>query len=193
MNWLAHLFLSQPNGEHRLGNLLGDLVKGNRRQELSDRFSDGIKCHLLIDSFTDRHLIVRRSKRRISSQHRRYSGVLIDVFYDHLLARNWHIYSQVCLASFTEDVYNSFLEYWEEIPLFPRMIILRMIQEDWLGSYYNIAGIEATLSRIKGRLAAKYRNSFMVNYFLTELTDNYVELEKDFKEFFPIIISYLSN
>lgn len=192
MNWLAHLFLSQPNGKHRLGNLLGDLVKG-KRKELHPCFSAGIECHLVIDYFTDHHLIFRRSKRRISNEHRRYSSVLIDVFYDHFLARNWGNYSAVSLTTFTEDVYNSFTDYWDVIPAFPRIVIYRMFEQDWLGSYYYLDGIEATLKRIRARLSVKYRDSFLVGAFLEELEVNYAELESDFQEFFPEIIVYLGR
>lgn len=192
MNWLAHLFLSQPDGKHRLGNLLGDLVKGKERK-LHSCFSEGIECHLKIDYFTDHHLVFKRSKRRISIEHRRYSSVLIDVFYDHFLARNWDDYSSVSLAAFTEDVYNSFSEYWDVIPAFPRMVIYRMREQDWLGSYYYLDGVEATLRRIRRKLSVKYRDSFLVDAFLEELEVNYVELESDFQEFFPEIVCYLSQ
>lgn len=193
MNWLAHLFLSLPDGKHRLGNLLGDLVKGQERKELHSCFSAGIECHLKIDYFTDHHLVFKRSKRRISIEHRRYSGVLIDVFYDHFLARNWNDYSAVSLATFTEDVYNSFAEYWDVIPAFPRMVIYRMFEQDWLGSYYYLDGVEATLRRIRGKLSARYRDSFLVSAFLEELEVNYRELESDFQVFFPEIVFYLSQ
>lgn len=193
MNWLAHLFLSQPNGKHRLGNLLGDLVKGKERKELPSCFRTGIECHLAIDRFTDRHGIFKRSKRRIISEHRRYSSVLIDVFYDHFLARNWNDYSAISLATFTEDVYDSFIEHCDLIPAFPRMVIYRMFEQDWLGSYYYLDGIEATLERIRIKLSVKHRNSFLVGAFLAQLENNYVTLEKDFQEFFPEIMAYLGK
>lgn len=191
MNWLAHLFLSQPNGAHRLGNLFGDLVKGKERNELNSCFSEGIQCHLAIDYFTDRHSIVRRSKRRISKEHRRYSGVLIDVFYDRFLAINWHNYSAISLADFTQEVYASFAEYWELIPLFSRIVISRMMEQDWLGSYADLSGIEATLQRIKAKLSAKHQDSFLVRPFLGYLEDNYADLERDFQLFFPELITYI--
>lgn len=98
MNWLAHLFLSEPRIEDRLGNILGDLVKGKSRHNLNPHFNSGIKSHLLIDSFTDKHLVVKRSKKRMNLDYKRYSGVLVDIFYDHFLAKNWHNYSQFSLA-----------------------------------------------------------------------------------------------
>jgi acyl carrier protein phosphodiesterase len=193
MNWLAHLFLSQPDGAHRLGNLLEDLVKGKERDRLNSCFNTGIQCHLLIDRFTDNHLIFKQSKQRIDREHRRYSGVLIDVFYDHFLAINWHNYTGVSLSSFTQDVYHSFSEYWELVPFFPRMVINKMFEQDWLGSYYYVEGIEATLKRIKAKLSTKHQDGFLVSSFLGYLESNYVELEQDFKIFFPEIISYIGN
>ena len=193
MNWLAHLFLSQPNGAHRLGNILGDLVKGKERKELHPCFNAGIKSHLLIDSFTDNHLVVKRSKRRIDREHRRYSGVLVDVFYDHFLAKNWRCYSQVSLADFTEEVYRSFAKYWDFVPVFSRMVISRMREQKWLLSYSSVDGVEATLKRIKAKLSAKHKKLFLVDRFLEELEINYLDLERDFNEFFPEIIAYLTS
>ena len=193
MNWLAHLFLSRPDGKHRLGNLFGDLVKGKERRELSSCFHEGIEQHLSIDSFTDRHPVFKLSKQRINPNYRRYSGVLIDVFYDHFLAVNWHHYSSVQLKAFTDDVYQSFTEYWDEIPYFPRMVIYKMIEQDWLGSSYYIAGVETTLQRIKAKLSAKHQDFFVVANFINELKTNYDLLNRDFNRFFPQIIQYLDE
>lgn len=193
MNWLAHLFLSQPNGAHRLGNLLGDLVKGRERNQLDSCFNPGIECHLLIDRLTDNHPIFKQSKQRIAQEHRRYSGVLIDVFYDHFLATNWQDYTKISLFSFTQDVYYSFNGYWELIPYFPRMVIYRMFEQNWLVSYTSIEGIEATLKRIKAKLSSKHQDSFVVTSFLDYLENNYRELEIDFKLFFPEIINCIGK
>ena len=193
MNWLAHLFLSQPDGKHRLGNLFGDLIKGKERRKLNSCFNEGIRQHLLIDSFTDCHPIVKLSKQRIDIQHRRYRGVLIDVFYDHFLAINWHLYSSVELKDFTRNVYRSFIEYWDEIPMFPRIVIFRMMEQDWLGSYYYIAGVETTLKRIKTKLSQKHHDFFVVESFIGELENNYDLLNRDFNLFFPEIIKYLNS
>ena len=192
MNWLAHVFLSQPNGADRLGNLFGDLVKLKERENLDSCFEAGLKCHLLIDYFTDNHDIFRHSKKRLNQESRRYSGVLIDVFYDHFLATNWHCYSSVDLADFTKEVYDSFAEYWDLIPAFPKIVIYRMIEQDWLASYYYVDGIEATLKRIKAKLSAKHHEYFVVNNFLNQLENNYEALEQDFKSFFPEIVGYIN-
>ncbi len=192
MNWLAHLYLSNPQVEDRLGNIIADLVKGKNRQTLNPCFNQGIKCHLEIDNFTDNHLIVKHSKKLIISQHRRYSGLLVDVFYDYLLARNWNNYSDVSLSEFTTEIYRSFLDNWDKIPPeVANLVFKRMIDEDWLNSYYHLSGIEKTLTRIKGRLSAKHHDYFDVGKAIQQLEDDYDEFDRDFNLFFPEIIEYI--
>lgn len=189
MNWLAHLFLSQPTGEHRLGNLLPDLVKGKERTGLDVCFAKGLKCHLLIDRFTDTHSVVRQSKRRIQPQYSRYSGVLVDVFYDYFLANNWQLYSEIDLATFNHRVYASLLEPIDLVPTRVKLIIQIMIEQDWLGSYQYISGVESTLVRIKRKLSVKHHQYFQVSNLLAELENNYQDLERDFLLFFPELVN----
>ncbi|MCC0177441.1 DUF479 domain-containing protein [Waterburya agarophytonicola K14] len=101
MNWLAHLLLAESNPEVSLGNLLGDLIKGEAREALNPTLQRGLECHQAIDIFTDKHPLVKRSKQRISNEYRRFAGILIDVFYDYILANNWQHYSNVSLEEFT--------------------------------------------------------------------------------------------
>lgn len=193
MNWLAHLFLSKPTVADRLGNILADLVKGKNRQNLNPRFNSGIECHLLIDYFTDRHLIVKRSKARINPEYKKYSGVLVDIFYDLILARNWQKYDLGSLSEFTEEIYSSFQNNLNDIPIPARKTIEQMIGEKWLDSYYSISGVEKALIRIKTRLSAKHSHTFIVREFIEQLEANYEGFEADFNTFFPEIINYLQT
>ena len=193
MNWLAHVFLSPCLFEDRLGNIIADLIKGKQRKSLSPIFDKGIECHLLIDSFTDRHPVFKQSKKRIIVEQKRYSGILIDVFYDHLLARNWHLYSQISLGEFTTEVYESFLNNLDKIP--PTIVtnIKRIVDEDLLGSYYHIAGIEKTLIRIKRRLSTKHNHNFDVDQAMKQLQDDYSNFNQEFNLFFPEIIEHIEH
>lgn len=193
MNWLAHLFLSDQNVESRLGNLLADLVKGSARQELNSNLQRGIECHQVIDAFTDCHLVVQRSKERIGSGKRRFAGILVDVFYDHFLAKNWSEYSNVPLEQFTGEIYESFQAYQGNIPAVASEIIAHMAAEDWLGAYRNVTGVEDTLVRISKRLSVRLSKSFMLDQAVSELTTHYVEFEHDFQEFFPELFSHVQN
>src|SRR4026208_598678 len=108
MNWLAHLYLSEPTPAFRIGNLLPDLVPASELVDLPGDFRRGVEQHRRIDAFTDSHPIVRRSMNRVSPPFRRFAGVLVDVFYDHILAREWNSFSSGPLSEFAQEVYSSF-------------------------------------------------------------------------------------
>src|SRR5215208_1187298 len=99
MNWLAHLLLSEPTPHFRIGNLLPDLLNHRELQAVHSRFKSGIDCHRLIDRFTDSHPVVRRSRERFGPTYRRFSGILVDIFYDHFLAQTWSSYSEISLEA----------------------------------------------------------------------------------------------
>jgi acyl carrier protein phosphodiesterase len=189
MNWLAHLLLSKPDIDSRLGNLLADLVKGVERENLNDKIKEGIRYHQYTDAVTDSHAIVQRSKNRISSSYRRFAGILIDGFYDHFLAKNWQIYCNQSLDNFTAEIYTSFLAYPEPLPNYASQVIKQMAKEDWLGRYRNIEGIEYLLARLSNRFSQRRKSKTDIHLepAIHELTNNYIDLEKDFLEFFPIL------
>lgn len=193
MNWLAHLLLAEPNPEGRLGNLLGDLVKGEAKKALSPGLQQGIECHQAIDIFTDCHPIVKRSKRRIDSKYRRFAGILIDVFYDYVLANNWQDYSDISLAEFTTSVYESWSSNLSTLPVYPQGVVRRLMVEDWLGSYRTLEGIENTLARISWRLNRRSQRNYNLTLAIAQLTDNYCLLERDFKQFFPQLQLYTAR
>lgn len=193
MNWLAHLLLAEPNPEGRLGNLLGDLVKGEAKKALSPGLQQGIECHQAIDIFTDCHPIVKRSKRRIDSKYRRFAGILIDVFYDYVLANNWQDYSDISLAEFTTSVYESWSSNLSTLPVYPQEVVRRLMVEDWLGSYRTLEGIENTLARISWRLNRRSQRNYNLTLAIAQLTDNYCLLERDFKQFFPQLQLYTAR
>ena len=194
MNWLAHLLLAESNPEARLGNLLGDLVKGKERDALNSKLQRGLKCHQAIDIFTDKHPVVKHSKQKINSEYRRFAGILIDVFYDYILANNWEAYSDVSLAEFTTTVYSSWSNHLNSLPIYPQGVIYRLIAEDWLGSYVSLVGIESTLARISWRLNRRNNNrQYDLTRAIDELTNNYEELERDFQLFFPQLQSHINS
>ena len=193
MNWLAHLLLAEANPESRLGNLLGDLVKGVERQSLAPSLQRGVKCHQAIDIFTDNHLIVKRSKKRINSEYSRFAGILIDVFYDYILANHWQDYSDIPLTEFTSTVYDSWADQIDSLPVYAKGVIRRLIAEDWLGSSSSLEGVENTLMRISWKLSRRRKRQFDLTPAKRELTQNYGELEQDFQHFFPQLISYIDN
>lgn len=192
MNYLAHLFLAENTLESRLGNLLGDFVKGNI-DNLNNLYSpeiiQGIKTHQKIDRFTDQHLIFKKSKQRISQNNRRYAGVIIDIYYDHFLAKHWLNYSDEDLGLFITGIYQMLEAYKFSLPDKLKNVLPRMIQEDWLGSYRYIKGIEQTFSRLSRRIKRTNNIAFAID----DLINNYPQLEEDFLKFFPQLIEYTNS
>jgi acyl carrier protein phosphodiesterase len=185
MNWLAHILLSEPNVENRLGNLLGDLVKGKDLDGLSSNLRQGVSRHYAIDKFTDSHPIVKISKKRIDKDYTKFAGILIDVFYDHLLAKNWTTYSDIIFADFTKEIYESFQKYSGEIPPSARQIIGYMVNGDWLNSYQHLSGVENALNRIDYRIRARMGDRIKLVDAMPILDREYIALERDFHSFFP--------
>ena len=185
MNWLAHVFLSEPDVEVRLGNLLADLVKGKDRLGMSEGFLRGVRCHQIIDSFTDFHPVVFQSRARIGSPFRRYAGILMDIFYDHFLARNWQLYTTVPLVDFTADLYSEILIHPLTLPAEASEALSAMIECDRLAGYRELTGIADALERVSLRLSARLRRPIELGPAVRELEANYAEIEQDFIEFFP--------
>lgn len=189
MNWLAHLFLSEPNPAFRIGNLLPDLVPAAQLRALPARFMPGIECHRHIDAFTDRHPVVRRSIARLVPPHRRFGGVLVDLFYDHFLAVNWANYSGESLEQFAQSVYADLESHWRELPATATGRLYGMRSDDWLCSYREIANVRLALDQIGARL----RRPRALGAGVTELERNYPALQADFHEFFPELRAHVQR
>jgi acyl carrier protein phosphodiesterase len=186
VNYLAHLYLSEPTEEGWLGSLMGDFVKGPLDGRYGGDLTRAIALHRKIDGFTDAHPVVLRSKSRISARRRRYAGIMIDMFYDHFLARNWTEFHAEPIKTFTARIYEILHHRLAMLPERMQYMAPRMAQSDWLASYADIASIHAALNRMGRRLRRE-------NYLLdsaNELKENYAGLEADFREFFPVVVQF---
>jgi acyl carrier protein phosphodiesterase len=186
MNFLAHLYLSQNNKNILLGNFIADPIKGNKYKAFPQEIQTGILLHRAIDNFTDTHAIVKKSKRRLHERYKHYDGVIIDIFYDHFLAKNWAFFSEVPLPIYVNAVYD-FLEASSEI--FPERIKYMfpyMVRNNWLLSYASTQGIEKILSGMNRRTKGISKMNLAIN----DLHDHYEGFEKDFLTFFSELIAF---
>lgn len=186
MNFLAHLYFSDGTSESILGSLLGDFVKGRPGTEYPPAIASGILKHRAIDAFTDAHPTFRRSKKRISLRRRRYAGILVDIFYDHLLCRHWQRFSAVPLADFINRAYSAIEYYDGNLPSSFSETLSRMIRRNWLGCYQTRAGIAATIDRVAERI----RRDNLLAGGIEELDREGRILNDHFLEFFPQLIVY---
>jgi len=189
VNYLAHLYLSDGSAESVLGSVMGDFVKG----PLEGRFSDGVRgaimLHRKVDSYTDAHPQVRVSRGRMSAARRRFAGIIVDMCYDHFLARHWAEYSSVPLADFARDTYSLLLRQEASLSTETRSAVRRMAEQDWLTSYREPEAIATALNRMSQRL--KRENTLAGS--VEELMSNYAGLEADFRGFFPDVISLVAS
>jgi acyl carrier protein phosphodiesterase len=181
MNYLAHLYLSEPNEEAWLGSLLGDFVKGPLDARYGEDITRAIALHRKIDTFTDAHPLVLQSKSRISAERRRYAGIMIDMFYDHFLAKNWAEYHGEPIGEFTARIYGILHARHAMLPDRLQIMAPRMAQSDWLASYADIASIHTALDRMGRRLTRENRLLDSAD----ELVEHYAGLEGDFRAFMP--------
>lgn len=193
MNWLAHVYLSEPNVEFRLGNLLADYVKGKQRQGLSIEFLRGAARHQRIDAFTDSHWVMDRSRSRIASPFRRYAGILCDIFMDHFLARKWNDYSPIPLLEFTTQFYAEIRLCPLVLPPQAAFIVEKMIQTNRLASYAQRQGIEETLWRLSHRIKERIGTEIHLEKAIVELDTHQRGFEIDFDEFFPELCHYVKE
>ncbi|MEM6915898.1 MAG: ACP phosphodiesterase [Verrucomicrobiota bacterium] len=189
MNFLAHLHLAEATPESRLGNLLGDFVRGFPWDE---RFPtsvwQGIMEHRYVDSFTDRHEVWKRSRDILPREMRRYAGIIVDIFYDFFLHRHWTRFSpEQSLPDFVEEVHSQLSESLALAPQEAKWAIGLMIREEWLQEYASIEGIDRTLYRVSQRapILLPIRNAVQI------LEEHTADFESHFLEFYPDLIAYV--
>lgn len=170
-----------------LGNFLGDFVRLGEEARYGVAMRRGIRLHRRIDGFTDAHPVFRRSRRRVRDSLRRYGGISVDLFYDHILAVTFAEYHEVNLEAFAEQVYR--LLQMNETTLPPRLrsILPAMIRDNWLVSYRELEGIERALRGISRRLSRPIDLAASTE----ELRLHYDAFAADFREFFPEVSDFV--
>lgn len=193
MNYLAHLYLAEDSDESLLGNLLGDFVKGHLGNEYSPEIIKGIKTHRKVDAYTDSNEKFLACKKLFRPDRRRFAGIIVDLCFDHFLAKNWSQYSNVELIKFTNRVYELLISREDTLPEKLRDRLPTMIEEDWLGSYRNLDGVALALYRISKRISIRFRKAQSIEGGIEDINSNYEALEYNFKIFFPELISFVDN
>lgn len=189
MNYLAHIYLSGNDKELTIGNFIADSVKGNiLKKKLPQRVKDGIILHRKIDTFTDSHPIVYKSKHRLFDKYSHYSSVIVDILYDHFLAKNWQNYHSTKLNIYVENFYLLLKHNFEILPKPVQNFYPYMVSHNWLVSYAEIDGIERILKQMNKRINGKIR----LDHSVVELKEHYTEFEEEFTEFFTELTEYVA-
>lgn len=193
MNWLAHALLSPPDPDIRLANVLADMLTHRDVERLGPAFATGVRLHRTIDAFTDRHPVVARSRSRIPPPHRRYAGVLVDIFYDHCLATRWRAHADLPFAEFIQDFYTHAWNRLPDLPGDPGEMIRLVVRNDRFGSYATLGGIRDALERLSVRIRERHGRQLNLAEATDVLESARQGFESDFALFFPELRAHLSS
>jgi acyl carrier protein phosphodiesterase len=171
-----------------VGNFIADAVKGKQIDAFDDNIRKGIKLHRAIDSFTDSHAITKQSRQRLQKVYRHYSGVIVDIYYDHFLAVNWSTYHDSDLKEFTIGVYDTLNEYADVLPGKIKFMLQYMVPQNWLLNYAHFEGIERVLTGMSNR--TKFNSG--MEHAIYELKEHYPLFEEEFSTFFPFLQQYVA-
>lgn len=186
MNFLAHIYLSGESDELKIGNFIGDFVKASDMEQYNEAINLGIRMHWAIDEFTDHHPVVQKSKERLRPKYGHYAGVIVDIYYDHFLSRNWKEYHTEELRQYVDQQYKMLENHISILPKKVVHMLPFMIKHDWLYNYQYFEGIE----RVMHGMANRSSFNSKMEQSVVELKKYHKEFEMEFQEFFPELIAF---
>ena len=185
MNFLAHLYLSGEPGPLMIGNFIADHVKGKQMERYAPEIQEGIRLHRKIDAFADSHPIVKQSTARFKPCYQRYASVVIDVVYDHFLAKNWNRYSPIPLNTFVSNVHAYLFKRYFTLPNSVKGFLPFLIKSRRLENYQHIWGIERSLSIMSNHSSLPAQSECGIKI----MTEQYEEINNEFIAFFEDMFS----
>ena len=190
MNFLAHALFAGNADADRIGGVLGDFVKGYLPAGLLPDLASGVALHRAIDSYADRHPAFAASRARISPARRRVGGILVDLFYDHLLARDWVIRGRGTLEDYTAQLYALLRDYPGPLPQQAREVAARMRAHDWLGSYRSVAAVGRAIDQMA---VYRLRRANSLAGGIEEFIADADGFASDFRLFLPDALSFAAD
>ncbi|MEX1829604.1 ACP phosphodiesterase [Luteibacter sp. CQ10] len=189
MNVLAHALLAGGDSELRLGGTLGDFVRGTPDEALPPRVRQGIYLHRAIDGYTDSHPEVRAARERMPAPFRRYAGILLDVWFDHCLARDFARWSDEPLGAFSDSVRAELHEAEAILPEGLKRFLTYMDANDLPAGYIDPDRVAAAFGGLSRRLS---RANPVAEAMPLLLADDGA-LRDAFDRFFPDLRMFASN
>ncbi|MDZ7880591.1 MAG: ACP phosphodiesterase [Saprospiraceae bacterium] len=197
MNHLAHFVLSGKDQDLAIGNFVADFITNRQLPTFTEGVQRGIRLHREIDAFTDSHPVVKQSTKRLHPFHHKYSPVIVDVYYDFLLVKNWDKFGRldakndpsVSLPIFVKNAYDLLNLRIDELPERLKTTLPRMIADDFLMKPTTFAGLEQAFSRIEK--AAAFPGNF--GNAAEHLAEFLEEFDTQFCAFFPDLQKHVTD
>jgi acyl carrier protein phosphodiesterase len=179
MNFLGHFYLSHHDSDLLVGNFIADFVKGKKYLDYPPGIAAGIMMHRKIDYFTDHHKLVSEGRKRLFSKYRHYSGVIIDMYYDHFLSNLWSDYSEHSLSSFSARIYKTIEVNFDVLPERAQFLFPYMKNGNWLMRYASTEGIGQSLTGMSKRI----KHDSKLDESIHELHEYYDMYKEEFQQF----------
>lgn len=180
MNFLAHIYLSGDDDLIKIGNFMADGIRGKDYLQLPESVQKGVLLHRAIDSYTDAHPVFKQSTKRLHKRYHHYAGVIVDVFYDHFLARNWCDYHPRTLETYVDAFYQSLSAHEDILTEKTKNLMPYMVRHNWLVNYQYTEGIARILTQMDHRT----KDISQMQHAHEELQEYYIDFEQEFKSFF---------
>lgn len=180
MNYLAHIFLSGSDRKRQIGNFIGDAVKGSTYKNYPDAVTNGILLHRAIDDYTDHHPIVKETIQSLRPHFGRYSGILLDIYFDYMLASRFQQFSSIPLKRYVKGFYIALIIHYRILPDRIKRFVWHFIFTNRLGKYATKDGIKDSLEI----MVRVHRLPISVPEAINYLSEHEEELFNTFKLFF---------
>ena len=184
MNWLAHIFLSHNNIDFQIGNYLADPLKGKVWDNANSEIILGMHVHKIIDSYTDSHTVFKQSKERLGKGGL-LKSVVIDLTYDYLLTKNWHLFCNTPINEFLQHFYCQAYSRLPSLPQHANAPLKRMIDFDLLNKYQTLEQLNQAFQRVDKRLSERLKKRDQVTRYFELVCKQIEPLNEDFLLFFP--------
>lgn len=155
MNFVAHAHLAGAEPEIIAGSVVGEYIKGSQLDHLPASFVAGVRLHRATDVHTDQHPWVKQCIANLPTQYRRFAGIVLDIWFDHLLIQHWTEFSNQDFAAFTKQTYHHITPYIHLAAEKHQVILQRMQQYDWFHAYQQASGVELACERLQHRLRGR--------------------------------------
>lgn len=189
MNFLAHLYLSGESPRIKVGNFIGDWVKGSNFENYPDDIRKGIIIHRHIDSFTDKHPLFKKTAKLFYPKFKRFSGIITDMAFDHILAARWENYNRISLNKFARQSYILLMANYAHLPMRVQGFLFKMILSRRLESYAKPEGIHNALKIMSANTILPDE----ADYAIEVIENHFAVIEHNFNLFLEEIIQYLTN
>jgi acyl carrier protein phosphodiesterase len=189
MNFLAHIYLSGNDEMVKVGNFIADWIKGADYKKFPAGIQKGIMMHRSIDTYTDKHPIIRKSKSRFTVEYHKYSGIIIDICYDHFLAKDWDSFCPIPLEEFNNKAKESLNKYINHFPVDLQEFIPKFMNFGWMDLYVSIDGIEKVLRGMVKNTSLPDKTDDAIRI----INEYYNDFQTEFYNYFPQLVKYIEG